>query len=158
MGNVNITIREFHPESGALLGNISVLDFGKITAGSHSRVKVLDAVFDGVASVGNIKVGLVSNGGIVVNEDPQGIASDGSASNGHFGIQSSSSFSASTAGSPLTRHFAGTNSESSADNSYNISVGNKSPTISNYVYLDIEIGSGNIVAGNGAYKIFFDYS
>ena len=94
----------------------------------------------------------------MVNEDPQGINSDGSSSNGHFGIQSSSSFSASTAGSPLTAHFAGSNSGSTADSQYNVSVGNKSSTISNYIYLDIEIGSGNIVAGNGAYKIFFDYS
>lgn len=154
----NITIREYHPESGALLGNVSVLDFGKITAGSHSRPKVIDVVFDGVSSVGNIKVGIVSNGSIIVNEDPTGVNSDGSSSNGHFGIESSSSFSGSKAASPLTRHFSGLNSEYSADSTYNVSVGNRSDTISNYIYLDIEIGSGNILAGNGAYKIFFDYS
>lgn len=154
----NITVREYHPESGALLGNVSVLDFGKITAGSHSRAKVLDVVFDGVSSVGNVKLGIVANGNIVVNEDPTGVASDGSSSNGHFGIESSASFSGSKAASPLTRHFAGVNSSSSADSQYNVSVGQKSDTISNYIYLDIEIGSGNILAGNGAYKIFFDYS
>lgn len=154
----NITIREYHPESGALLGNVSILDFGKITAGSHSRVKVIDVVFDGVSSVGNIKLGIVSNGSIVVNESPTGLASDGSSSNGHFGIESSLTFSASKAASPLTRHFAGVNASSSSDSQYNVSVGNKSDTISSYVYLDIEIGSGNILAGNGAFKVFFDYS
>ena len=158
MASVQITVREWHPESGALLGNVSTLAFGKITAGSHSRVKVLDAVFDGVSSVGNIKVGLVSNAGLVVNEDPTGIGSDGSSANGHFGIESSSTFDSSKATSPLTRHFAGTNADSSADSEYNVLIGNKSDTISDYIYLDIEIGSGNILAGNGAYKIFFDYS
>lgn len=154
----SVTVREYHPESGALLGNISILDFGKITAGSHSRVKVIDVIFDGVSSVGNLKLGIISNGGIVVNEDPEGIASDGTASNGRFGIESSTSFSASKAASSLTRHFAGVNSASEADSQYNVSIGNKSDAISNYIYLDIEIGSGNVLAGNGAYKIFFDYS
>lgn len=158
MSNVTITAREYHPESGALLGNVSVLDFGKITAGTHSRVKVLDIAFDGVSSVGNIKIGLISNGSIVVNEDPTGISSDGSAENGHFGIESSSTFSGSKATSSLIRHFAGLNSNASADSVYNVSIGKKSDTISNFIYLDIEIGSGNILAGNGAYKIFFDYS
>ena len=154
----NISIREYHPESGAFLGNISVLDFGKITAGSHSRVKVIDIVFDEVSSVGNIKIGIVSNGGLIVNEDPIGINSDGSSSNGHFGVNSSLTFDGSIATSPLTSYFAGVNTDSSSDSQYNVAVGNKSDSISNYIYLDIEIGSGNVIAGNGAYKIFFDYS
>jgi hypothetical protein len=100
----------------------------------------------------------VANGSIVVNEDPTGLSSDGSSENGHFGIESSSTFSGSKAASPLSRHFAGLNSEAAADNQYNVSIGNKSSTISNFIYIDIEIGSGNILAGNGAYNVFFDYS
>ncbi len=153
-----LTIREYHPESGALLGNISVLDFGKITAGSHSRPKVIDIVFSGVSSVSNIKLGIVSNSGLIVNESPTGIASDGSSSNGHFGVESSSAFSGAKTATPLTRHFSATNTDGYADSSGNVSIPNKSDTISNYIYLDIEIGSGNILAGNGAYKVFFDYA
>jgi len=40
----------------------------------------------------------------------------------------------------------------------NSAVGNKSSTISDFVYLDIEISSENLKEGNGAYKVFFDYS
>ena len=153
-----LTVREYHPDSGSLLGNISTLNFGKITAGSHTRVKVVDVVFDGASSVGNIKIGLVSNGGITVNESPEDIGEDGSALNGHFGVESSASFLTYKTTSTLTRHFAGLNSSGASDNANNVSVGNRSDLVSNYIYLDIEAGSTNISAGNGAYKIFFDYS
>lgn len=145
-----ITVRSYHPESGALLGNITTLDFGKITVGSHSRVKVLDIAFEGVSSVGNIKLGLISSGGITV--------ADSSGSNGHFGFAQSSSFSANTTSAPLSDHFTGLNSSGTATDSNNKSVTARTSTLSNYIYLDVELGSTNLSAGNGAYKVFFDYS
>jgi len=144
----NITVREYHPESGALLGNISILDFGRITSGTHSRVKVIDIAFEDLSSVGNIKLGVISNGGISVT----------TGDDGHFGFVSSSSFSSSTASSPLTTHFSGLNTSGGADDANNEDVGNRSSTVSDYIYLDIEIGSTNVETGNGAYKVFFDYS
>ncbi len=143
-----VTTREYHPSSGALLGNATVLDFGTITAGSHSRVKVLDFVFNNVSNVGNIKIGLIASGGITV------IASNV----GHFGIEDSSAFSSTKANAPLISHFAGLNSTGLASDSNNKAVGARTSNISNYVYLDIELGSTNLGGGNGAYKIFFDYS
>jgi len=154
----NITVREYHPESGSLLGNISVLDFGKITAGSTSRVKVIDLVFSEATSVGNIKIGLISNGGITANESVEDVGSDGSSSTGHFGIETIPSFLSTKASEPLTRHFAGVNSSGTSDSEYNVSVGTRNSVISNYIYLDIEVGSTNIISGNGAYKVFFDYA
>ena len=142
------TIREYHPESGALLGNVSTLDFGTVTAGSHSRVKVIDIVVDGVSSIGNVKLGLVSTGGITVTAS--GVD--------HFGIESSAAFSASKANSSLTEHFQGVNSTGLASDSNNISVGTRTDTVTHYIYLDIELGSSNLSAGNGAYKLFLDYS
>jgi len=144
----SITIREYHPESGALLGNISILDFGKITSGTHSRVKVMDIAFEDLSSVGNIKLGIISNGGISVTSGDEG----------HFGEVNSPDFSSSVASAPLTTHFPGINTTGASGDVNNVAVGNRSSTISNYIYLDIEVGSTNLEKGNGAYKVFFDYS
>jgi len=154
----SITVREYHPESGALLGNISTLNFGKITSGTTSRVKVMDIAFEDVGVVGNIKLGLISSGGLTVNTSPQDILPDGSASNGEFGIESSSDFDREKASQPLSRHFAGLNTKATAASTKNVTVGNRNSTLSNYIYLDIEIGASNTSAVNGAYKVFFDYS
>ena len=154
----NITVREYHPESGALLGNISTLTFGRITAGTTSKVKVLDIAFTDLTNVGNIKLGLISAGGLTVNSNPSDIASDGSAGTGHFGIESSSVFDSTKASEALSRHFAGLNTDATAGNSNNVSVGNRSSTISDYIYIDIEIDAATEGGINGAYKVFFDYS
>jgi len=153
-----ITVREYNPSNGALLGNISTLNYGRIVAGTHSRVKVLDVAFSEVSDVGNIKLGLISNAGITVNSNPEDLAADGSAANGHFGIESSSNFDSTKAASALTRHFAGVNGSVTAADANNVSVANRTETISDYVYLDVELSSAFVSAGNGAYKIFFDYS
>lgn len=154
----SLTVREYHPESGALLGNISTLNFGRITAGTTSVVKVLDIAFTGLTQVGNIKLGLISTGGLTVNTNPTDLASDGSAGNGQFGIESTETFDSAKASSPLTRHFAGRNSTSTASNTNNVSIGNRSTTISDYIYLDIQVDAASTEAVNGAYKVFFDYS
>lgn len=143
-----ITVREYNPVSGSLLGNVSILDFGRITAGSHSRVKVIDISFDELSNVGNIKLGLISSGGITVI----------SGAVGHFGFGQSSDFSSTLSSVSLTDHFAGLNTTGTSSDTNNKSVSTRSSTLSNFIYLDIEIGSTNLEAGNGAYKIFFDYS
>ena len=154
----NITVREFHPESGALMGNITTLKFGRVSAGTRTRVKVIDIAFDGVTSVGNVKLGLISNAGITVNADPQDIDVKGSSSTGNFGIEDTAAFDSSKASSSLKRNFPGLNGTATAGNSNNVSIGMRSDTISNFIYIDINVGSSVSGAGNGAYKVFFDYS
>ena len=154
----NLTVREYHPESGELLQNISSLNYGKVTAGTTSRVKVLDIAFSDISEISNIKLGIVSDGNISVNDAPEDIASDGSSSNGHFGIETSSDFDSSIAASPLSRHFPGINSTDTAGDSNNVSVPKRSSVLSNYIYLDIEIASSDISEKNGAYKVYFDYA
>ena len=159
----NMIVREYHPETGSLLGNVTNLSFGRVTKGTHSRVKVIDLAFDSATNVGNLKIGLIADAGVTVNADPQGLEDDGSSSNGHFGIQSSLDFNASTASSTLSRHFAGTNKTITAEDEMNVSIGYpsggmRSSNVSYYIYLDIEVGSLNTSSGNGAYKIFFDFS
>jgi hypothetical protein len=153
-----ITIREYNPESGALLGNVSTLNFGRITAGTKSAVKVIDIAFTDLTNVGNIKLGLISSGGLTVNASPTDISIDGSAENGNFGIKYSSAFDSSIAASPLNRHFAGLNSSVTAGDSNNVSIPNRSDTLSDYIYIDIQVDASSVGAGNGSYKIFFDYS
>jgi len=154
----SLTVREYNAESGALLGNVSTLSFGRITAGTTSSVKVIDIAFTDVTQVGNIKIGLISSGGLTVNSSPTDITEDGSSGNGRFGIESSSAFDSSKSSAALSRHFAGLNTTVTASNTNNVSVGNRSDTLSNYIYLDVEVDSTSTGAGNGAYKIFFDYS
>lgn len=153
-----LTVREYHPESGALLGNVNVLNFGRITAGTQSRVKVIDIAFSDVSVVENIKLGLISSGGLSINTNPSDIAPDGSSASGHFGIESSSTFDSVKASAPLTRHFAGINATGTAADSNNVLVDNRNETISDYVYLDIEISNADVKSGNGAFKVFFDFS
>jgi len=153
-----ITIREYNPESGALLSNITTTKFGRVTAGTHSRVKVIDIAFGEVSIVGNAKLGLIANAGISVNESPIDIGTDGSSSNGSFGIEDTTSFDSGKASSPLTRHFPGLNGTGISTDDNNVSIGMRSSTLSNYIYLDVEVGASLSGAGNGAYKIFFDYS
>jgi len=148
MAAPTLTIREYHPESGALLGNITTLDFGRVTAGTHSRVKVIDIAFEGATSVGNIKLGIISSGGLTV-------AASGVE---HFGITDSASFNASLASEPVSSHFDGINGTGLASDSNNVSVGSRSSVLSNYIYLDVEVSSTSLETVNGAYKVFFDYS
>jgi hypothetical protein len=160
----NITVRQYEPYSGALLGNVSVLSFGKVTAGTTSGVIVLDIAFSEVTNVGGIKLGLISSGGLAVNSNPSGITAasgitaDGSASSGRFGVESTSAFDASKSSSGLTRYFAGVNTSVTAADPNNVSIPSRSDAISNYIYLSIQVDSSSIGAGNGSFKIFFDYN
>ena len=148
-----VTLREYNPESGALLGNVTTFKFGRVSSGTSTRVKVIDIAFTDATYIGNLKLGLIANAGITVNADP-----NGSASNGNFGIEVTPSFDSSKASAPLTRHFAGLNGTSTANNTNNVSIGTRSGTVSNYIYLDIKTSSSASSVANGAYKIFFDYS
>ena len=157
MSAPSITVSEYHNETGILLNNISTLTFGRITKGTHSRVKVIKITFSNVTSAGNLKLGLISDAGVTVNPEVGTIYDDGSTDTGHFGIVSSYNFDASISSAPLTRHFVEVNEDATASNPNNVSIEMSSDTVSYYIYLDIEAGSG-AGAGNGAYKIFFDYA
>lgn len=153
----SVTIREYNPTTGALIGNISALSFGRVSAGTTSPIKVIDFAFTGVSEVRNVKLGLTSSGGLSVNDGPIGISSDGSSENGYFGIEHSSSFSSPTAEGPLTRHFQGINETDTAGDSNNVEIGKRSSAISQFVYLDIEIQSNDLGTSGGTYKIYFDF-
>lgn len=154
----NITIRQYNSSSGALLGNVSVVSYGRITSGTKSPVVVIDIAFTDVTNVGNLKLGLISSGGLTVNANPTDIAADGSSASGHFGIESSTAFDSSIASGPLTRHFAGLNTTVTAGDTNNVSIPMRATNISNYIYLDLETDASTIGGNSGAYKLFFDYS
>lgn len=150
-----ITTREYNPFTGAFIGNINWVSFGNISVGSTSQIKVIDFVFTGVTSVSNIKIGLMNSAGVTVNESPTGILSDGTASNGRFGIEHSSSFEAKTG---LVRHFAGTNTSNLSTDPYNVTIETRDSVTSEYVYLDVEPGSSNTGRASGNWKVFFDFT
>ena len=154
----SITIREYNGSSGALLGNVSVLSFGRISAGTTSATKVIDIDFSEVPVVGNIKLAVISSGGLTVNSNPTSIAADGSSASGYFGVESSIVFDSTKAAGPLSRHFAGINSTITAGNSNNVSIPNRSDTVSAYIYLSIQASTSVLNTANGSFKVFFDYS
>jgi hypothetical protein len=157
MANPNFAIREYNPITGAVISdNVKVLRF-TANPGGHTQVKVLDIKFSNVEAVSDIKIGIVASGDLVVNESPENIADDGSASNGKFGIETSSVFDSQKASSQLFRHFAGVNTDGLSSNDKNVEIGNRGTLISNYIYIDIEIGAVDTKAINGGYKLFYDY-
>jgi hypothetical protein len=152
-----LIVREYNPTNGDFVGNISSLSFGRITSGTHSAVKVLDMSFIGVSSVSGVKLGIMSSGGLPVNDDPQDIAEDGSASNGYFGIRHTTGFDSSISSAPLTRHFAGINTSGTAGDDKNVEVGIRNDTTSQFFYLDVEIASSFLGSSAGLYKVFFNF-
>ena len=154
-----IVIREYDPETGNLLQNVTSLAFGRVTRGAHTRVKVIDVAFTSTTSVSNLKLGLIGNAGINAVASDSGVPyDDGSRAAGHFGIESSQTFNPAQASQPLTRHFPGMNDTASVNSEMNVSVGVRATNISNFIYLDIEVGSTGTGLRSGAYKIFFDFT
>jgi hypothetical protein len=151
-----VTFREYS-QLGEFIGNISALHFGRIPAGAHSRVKIIDIAFTGVEEVSNVKLGLTNDGGLQANPSPTELQSDGSASNGKFGIRHTEGFSTQIAPGPLGRHFAGVNSSLEASDDKNILVGTRNHNTSQFIYLDIEAPSNNNGTGGLMYKVFFDF-
>jgi hypothetical protein len=152
----SITTREYNPTTGALIGNVSSLNFGKIAAGSHTAVKVIDFIFSGLTTVSNIKVGILSST-LEVNESPTDVQADGSSSNGAFGLMHTDAFNKDLATSSLGRHVAGLNLTGLSSDAKNVLIGNKSSTVSQFIYLDMELGGNNLGVFSGTYKVFFDF-
>ena len=156
----SITVRQYNPDSGSLLGNVSTISFGKITAGTMSKIVCLDVAFSGITEVSNIKLGLTSSGGLNVSSNASDTSTndDGSVSRGYFGIESTASFDSSKSSSPLVKFFKGINATVTASDVNNVSVPSRSQTLSNYIYLSIQPDAASIGASSGAWKLFFDYS
>lgn len=152
-----VTVREYNTSNGALAGNIQALSFGRIAQGMHSPIKVIDFAFTGISITSNVKLGLVNSGGLGINEMPENISSDGSSSNGRFGVEHSSSFEFDIAKGPLQRHFAGSNQTGLSTDGNNVVIGTRNDDTSQYVYLDLEATSNDTGVKGGTYRIFFDF-
>lgn len=152
----SVTTREYNPTTGALIGNVSSLNFGNVSAGSHTSVKVVDFAFSGVTDVTNIKVGIMSSS-LNVNDAPEDVQTDGTSSNGRFGIMHSDAFDREIAGGEVGRHFAGVNGSGLSSDGNNVLIGNRTATVSQFVYLDLELGANDLGVSSGTYKVFFDF-
>jgi hypothetical protein len=156
----SIVTREYNPTNGAFIGNVSSLSFGSVPVGTHSPVKVIDLAFVGVASVSNIRLGLLNSGQLKVTDAPcDAPNSDGSCSNGYFGIMHTNSFDQSVAQGGCLTHFRDAYASGvTPDNSVSIGLRDTDGKISQYIYLDIQLGDSDVGFGGGTYRVFFDYA
>ncbi len=139
--------REYNPFNGNLLGNVSDFNFGNISVGEFGSVRVFDIYVPNVSNISNVKLSISSSNIIPVNPSPTDISSDGSASNGNFGIETYSNF---ISKNTLTRFFAGLNMP--------VNIGTRSNGVSNYLYLNTKMAVQNAVSGTVSYKLTFDFS
>jgi hypothetical protein len=139
--------REYNPSTGKVVGNISELKFGHVPIGKSSAVKVIDLVVEGVTSISNVNLQVVSSSSVPVNDSPTGIVSDGSASNGNLGIEHDSDF---IPRRTLSRFFAGESSP--------VAVGSRSGNVSEYVFLNVKMNATSTGSGKISYQWIFDVS
>ena len=155
-----ITIRQYNPDTGALLSNVNTISFGKIVGGTTSKTAVIDIAFSEVTEVSDISLGLINSGGLTVasNASDTSNNSDGSSTKGYFGIVSSAAFDSSIASNPLTSFFKGINATVTAGDVNNVEIPNRSATLSNYIYLNITPDAASTGSNSGSWKVFFNYS
>ena len=158
MSTPSIVAREYNPTNGAFIDNLTTLSFGNVAVGTHSSVKVIDLAFINVATVSNVRFGLLSAGTLTVTDVPSEIInSDGSVSNGYFGVAHSNNFDPILAGASLTTHFRDIyNPDGTPDNAVAIGLRDIAGQISQYIYLDLQLENSNIGANGGSYRVFFD--
>jgi len=139
----SLTLREYNPTTGEVVGPVDSMSLGRVSAGTHSPVKVYDVAFVGVNRVSSLKVGLVDASGISVP--------------GKFGVWNGDKFDAQKAAGPLTEHFPGLNLTMSANDPNNVEVGMRADDLSNFICIDVEMGVGDYGVVGAVYKFFFDY-
>jgi len=142
-----IVIREYNPTTGRLIGNVSFLNFGNVNVGEVSPVRVIDMSVPDVSYISNVRLVVSSADLIPVNNNPQDIAADGSAGNGNFGVETSSSF---LSRNTLSRFFAGVGQE--------VTVGTRGDNVTNFVYLNVRMDSSSVGSGKVVYKWHLDIS
>jgi len=143
----SIIIREYNPSTGDFIGNISTFDIGSTNLGEFSPVRVFDIYIPTVSIISNVKLYIISSPKIIINSSPIDISSDGSAGNGNFGIETSTTF---TSRNTLIRFFAGENLP--------VTIGTRASNISKFIYLNAKMDLSTTDSGTVTYKITLDYS
>ena len=142
-----VVTREYNPSTGRVIGNISELKFGHVPMGKASAVKVIDLFVDGVDSLSNVRLQITSSDTVPVNDSPIDVASDGSSANGNIGIEHASDF---VPRRSLSRFFAGESAP--------VTVGTRSSTVSQYVFLNVKMNVTSAGDGKISYQWIFDVS
>jgi hypothetical protein len=145
--SVTAVIREYNPSTGNLLGTVNSFDYGNVNLGEFCSVRVFDIYAPNASYISNVTVQITSSPKIVVNATPVDIGADGSAGNGNFGIETSTSF---VARNTLTRFFAGLSAP--------VTVGTRAGNISKFIYLNVRMALDSADSGSAVYKVSFDYS
>lgn len=144
---VTMHVREYNPTTGRLVGNVSSINFGNVNIGEFSAVKVLDIVVSDATLISNVSIEIRNSSTVAVNASPVGIAADGSASNGNFGVETSNSF---VPRNTLSRFFAGEGQP--------VSVGTRNSNTSKFIYLNAKMALSTPKSGTVTYRFYFDVS
>jgi len=145
--SITAVIREYNPSTGNLLGTINDFDYGNINIGEFCSVRVFDIYVPEVSYISNVTLQITSSPKIVVNAAPIDIGADGSAGNGNFGIETSTTF---VSRNTLTRFFAGLSAP--------VTVGTRLGNVSKFIYLNVRMALDAADSGSAVYKVSFDYS
>lgn len=145
--SVTAVIREYNPATGNLLGVVNDFNYGNVNIGEFCSVRVFDIYVPDVTYLSNVTLQITSSPKIVVNASPVDIGADGSAGNGNFGIETSTSF---VARNTLTRFFAGLNMP--------VTIGTRLGNVSKFIYLNVKMALDSADSGSAVYKVSFDYS
>jgi len=118
-------------------------NFGTIAPGETSKTIAVALNIPHASVIQNIKLALTDTGGIEFTDDI-------------FGITTSSELRADII--PIS-YFKGINIDNSELNAYNVVIGNRNFSKSNYVYLNVQLPTDNFL-GSGIikFKWFFDYA
>ena len=139
--------REYNPSTGVLLGTVANFDFGNVTIGEFSPVRVFDIVVPEASQIANVQLEITASPYIEVNPGPVDVGPDGSSANGNFGIETSDKF---ISKNTLVRFFAGLYLP--------VTVGTRGGNVSKFIYLNSKMLTDSTIAGTATYKVLFDYS
>jgi hypothetical protein len=119
------------------------LSFGTMAPGETSKTIAVALNIPHTSAIQNVKLALIDTGGIEFADNI-------------FGITTSSELRADI--TPMS-YFQGINLDNSELNIYNVFIGNRSYSASNYVYLNVNLPRDNFL-GSGVirFKWFFDYA
>jgi hypothetical protein len=75
---------------------------------------------------------------------------------GKFGLEHTTNFELATAAGPLDRFYGGLSGGTASD-THNISIENRSTTVSQFIYLSLRLQNSDLGVGTAVYKVFFDF-
>lgn len=149
---MKVEMTEYDAVTGQKIRKLTSINFGKTSLNMMSTPIVIKMNVIGVRKISNIKLCITESSETVSGSGT--INSDGSVSEGNFGIEHSPILSVKTS---LTSFMPGINVNGIASNNNNVSISNSSNTESEYIYLNMK-SPDSVKRNHTSYKWIFDFS